>query len=530
MQVMLSSLQHPANVITLGLDEAEPAADTKTIPDWCPTESCFALGDNIFSVDNNTGIFSNCFIDGYRKGVFKKDINKLQPKCAKGASVVFNETHGFIWNSNNMVDMETCTASGNDPCPHQIPKGCPAPECVQGSLPWGDPQVPGLIHHGCSYASGDAVFGQTSLRCPKKESVQIFEDAIHVDTSTDMESCDEVTDPEIPCSSPIPIMMELKKAKKRNQEKSHQFQVEECSDGLQFLAMDNKSESVLDMYLVFDGSYLSDSYNLMREYTMEAMADISKACFKVTDGLCGPNSISLSPPDHEELLLTDCGDKLHFRRENDFCESKLSQCWSAAIVELDEDVAEAKFLVTPLEGRVFADTDEELAEVLEARIREKGFEEIAKFSAPTVLWVTCEGDNMWTFDDSSLKDADVTTDLMKLPCMSTHVCVAPPQIFIADPPLDTKAKLTETTPGVLVKYECQPDFLFDNKKDFPPEVEGSCTNQTVFDGLFPYWVIPGIEYPSINDLKCLNTKICKNIPQVRVLLSPIPSLGRGCHG
>ena len=98
--------------------------------------------------------------------------------------------------------------------------------------------------------------------------------------------------------------------------------------------------------------------------------------------------------------------------------------------------------------------------------------------------------------------------------MSTHQCEAPPEIFIAEPPLDTTAEITVETEGALVKYSCQPDFLFDNKKDFPPDLQGSCTNQTIFDRVFPYWVIPGIEYPNKNDLLCLNSKICRDIPQV----------------
>ena len=134
--------------------------------------------------------------------------------------------------------------------------------------------------------------------------------------------------------------------------------------------MDNKSEEALTLYLAFDGSYLEDSYQLMRLYELEAVEDDSKACLNVVHGLCGPNSISLSPPDFPELLLTDCGKKLHFRRELDFCDSKLSQCWHMDTVEIDEDVAEQKFLVTPKEGRLVAETKQELAPSLEARIRE----------------------------------------------------------------------------------------------------------------------------------------------------------------
>ena len=175
---------------------------------------------------------------------------------------------------------------------------------------------------------------------------------------------------------------------------------------------------------------------------------------QVVRGLCGPNSISLSPTDFPELLLTECDGKLHFRRQLDFCESKLSQCWHMDVVEIDEDEAETKFLVTPKEGRILADTEAELAEMLEARIREKGFDEAASFSAPTILEVTCQGDETWQFEDPGLKDANVLTDLMRLPCMSTHECGDPPSIYIAEPPLDTKAEITVVQAGALVEYAC----------------------------------------------------------------------------
>ena len=356
-----------------------------------------------------------------------------------------------------------------------------------------------------------------------------------------MEACDTVDKITDPCPQLLPTLMKKKKAAKTNAEKSHQFQIEACQDGFEFLAMDNQSTTALTLYLAFDGSFLKDSYELLRLYELEALPDKSKACLKVNKfqyfhniltfcnistfstrlqyiqvvrGLCGPNSISLSPTDFPELLLTECDGKLHFRRQLDFCESRLSQCWHMDVVEIDEDEAETKFLVTPKEGRILADTEAELAEMLEARIREKGFDEAASFSAPTILEVTCQGDEMWHFEDPGLKDANVLTDLMRLPCMSTHECGDPPAIYIAEPPLDTKAEITVVQAGALVEYACQPDFLFDDKKEFPPTLDGTCTNQTIFDGYFPYWVVPGIEYPKKNDLLCLNTKICRDIPSV----------------
>ena len=53
----------------------------------------------------------------------------------------------------------------------------------------------------------------------------------------------------------------------------------------------------LKLYLVFVGSYLEDSYQLMRLYELEVREDTSKGCLSVVHGLCGPISIVLSPPE-----------------------------------------------------------------------------------------------------------------------------------------------------------------------------------------------------------------------------------------
>ena len=515
---VLSSLQNPDNVLALDQDVWQKPKGNP--PDWCPHESCFTVGTNTFRVDNYTDNFSNCFEKGYSSytgtGKLVRDEYDGEPRCAKASAMIFDGT-GYVWNSGQMPSSkdtwEECAQSGGQPCPSAIPQTCPAAECILASLPWTDPLVPGLIHYGCSYANEKGVFGGTALMCPKRSDIMLVDDRIQVAGSAGMTACLEILE-DTPCETIVPRMMAKRKAKK----KLHVFQLKECDKGFTFLAWNTSTMATAEKYLVFDGSYLEDSYTLMRQYELAASDSESEACLEVTHGLCGPNAISLSPPGYEELLLTDCGDRIHFRRENDFCESKLSQCWFLAFQELDEDIQESKFLITPLEGRVLAESDTELAEILEARLRKKGLDEVAAFSAPTLVGVTCLGQDQWQFDNSELKDADVLTDLIRLPCMSTHVCVDPPKILIADPPKNITAKLTVTTPGVEVLYACPPDFLFDDKKTFPADIAGICTNNTIFDINFPYWIIPGLNYPSVTDLICLNTMLCKDIPTVRIQL------------
>ena len=112
-----------------------------------------------------------------------------------------------------------------------------------------------------------------------------------------MEECKTVNKVSEPCPNIYPRLMRKKKAAKKDAEKSHQFEVESCQDGFKFLAMDNKSIEALKLYLVFVGSYLEDSYQLMRLYELEVREDTSKGCLSVVHGLCGPISIVLSPPE-----------------------------------------------------------------------------------------------------------------------------------------------------------------------------------------------------------------------------------------
>ena len=96
-----------------------------------------------------------------------------------------------------------------------------------------------------------------------------------------MEACDTVDKITDPCPQMLPTLMKKKKAAKKNDEKSHQFQIEACQDGFEFLAMDNQSTTALTLYLAFDGSFLKDSYELLRLYQLEALPDKSKACLQV---------------------------------------------------------------------------------------------------------------------------------------------------------------------------------------------------------------------------------------------------------
>ena len=281
--VTLGSALNPDNIIVLDQEQVDASVKEPPIPDWCPTENCVATGNAAFMQESNADLMTNCYTGGYLGTNFNPRMLAAQPRCAKATSITYNDTRGgYVWEPS--TEYETCAQSNGEPCPHQVPKSCPVADCLQASLPWTDPEVPGLIHTGCSYAQKAKVFSEKELRCPKKTEVTIVDGEIHFDTffrASKMEACDTVDKITDPCPQLVPTLMKKKKAAKKNAEKSHQFQIEACQDGFEFLAMDNQSTTALTLYLAFDGSFLKDSYELLRLYELEALPDKSKACLQV---------------------------------------------------------------------------------------------------------------------------------------------------------------------------------------------------------------------------------------------------------
>ena len=230
--VTLASFLNPDTVVILDQEHVDDTEEEPEIPDWCPTQNCFATGKAAFKVETNEELMTNCFTGGYRGAQFLPTLFGSQPRCAKADSIVFDEVRGYVWESS--AAYEDCTKSEGQPCPNSIPKGCPVTDCIHGSFPWTEPMVPGIINEGCSFAKETKVFSGTELRCPKKSEVTVVDDEIHVETLyrySNMEECKTVDKVSEPCPNFYPSLMKKKKATKKNAEKSHQFEIKPCQDG-----------------------------------------------------------------------------------------------------------------------------------------------------------------------------------------------------------------------------------------------------------------------------------------------------------
>ena len=130
--VTLASSLNPDNIIILDQELVDNAKEESDIPDWCPSENCFATGRAAFKVEDNEEEMSNCFTGGYRSKSFLPTMFASQPRCAKADSIVLDEDRGFVWESSGAY--ENCIESNGQPCPHRVPKGCPVTDCIHKSF------------------------------------------------------------------------------------------------------------------------------------------------------------------------------------------------------------------------------------------------------------------------------------------------------------------------------------------------------------------------------------------------------------
>ena len=63
---------------------------------------------------------------------------------------------------------------------------------------------------------------------------------------------------------------------------------------------------------------------------------------------------------------------------------------------------------------------------------------------------------------------------------------------------------------------CQKDehYFYLADLNYPSELEVKCVPNILFGGHFPYWEIPGLDYPDTTQLACLNARICRDFPEL----------------
>ena len=104
--------------------------------------------------------------------------------------------------------------------------------------------------------------------------------------------------------------------------------------------------------------------------------------------------------------------------------------------------------------------------------------------------------------------------MFRLPCLSTEFCLDLPSLgdFI---------KTTVVTGGEpwqrnqsSLSCEKEEHYFYLADLNYPAELEPPCVPNLLFGGNFPYWEIPGLDYPTTTHLACLNARICRDFPEL----------------
>ena len=63
---------------------------------------------------------------------------------------------------------------------------------------------------------------------------------------------------------------------------------------------------------------------------------------------------------------------------------------------------------------------------------------------------------------------------------------------------------------------CQKEehFFLLSHLNYPASLEAQCVPKLLFGGKFPYWEVPGLQFPTTTQLACLNAKICRDFPDL----------------
>ena len=209
-----------------------------------------------------------------------------------------------------------------------------------------------------------------------------------------------------------------------------------------------------------------------------------------------------------------------------------NQCWRLNNFLLDEE----KFkLLVHSEGGVpwLASTDQEMSQLVEDVTKSGGLYPDERFTILTSISVQCQGGDRWNVSTtdgaaswlevkehlhrsvlSSKLAGALTLGVLRLPCLSTEFCPALPSLgdFIR----------TSTVTGgepwqrKLSSLSCQKEehFFHLPSLDYPASLEARCVPKLLFGGNFPYWEIPGLNYPTTTQLVCLSPKVCRDFSQL----------------
>ena len=123
--------------------------------------------------------------------------------------------------------------------------------------------------------------------------------------------------------------------------------------------------------------------------------------------------------------------------------------------------------------------------------------------------------------DFALRSFSVVSDLQRIPCLSTEFCLDPPSV--GDDITVTTVPVGEDWQRNLTNIKCdKPEhFLFVSDIDYPGDTDVECVTNTLFGGIFPYWDIPGLDYPSVTKLYCVNAMQCQDYSDLVDRMDPL---------
>ena len=64
-------------------------------------------------------------------------------------------------------------------------------------------------------------------------------------------------------------------------------------------------------------------------------------------------------------------------------------------------------------------------------------------------------------------------------------------------------------------------FFFIASIDYPGERDLDCLPNKLFSGIFPFWEVPGLDYPSVTNLYCVNAQECRDYAELGPGLDPL---------
>ena len=117
-----------------------------------------------------------------------------------------------------------------------------------------------------------------------------------------------------------------------------------------------------------------------------------------------------------------------------------------------------------------------------------------------------------------MKPSLTNSDLTRLPCLSTEFCPDLPSLgdFITTT-METGGEAWQRTQASLTCQKEEHFFLLPDLNN-PTSLKARCVPNILFGGHFPYWEIPGLDYPAIIQLECLNARTCRDFPELSSMM------------